>query len=218
MNVTFIKPEEALLKIKDGALLIHTLPAEHFAKIHLPGAVNACVYQVTFLDDMKALCADNDKAIVLYGSSKHSLDAVTAAEKLQRCGYRQVFVLDGGIAAWRGAGLPVEGDAALGDVDPTSRLPPLNGEYQLDTAASMVTWSGRNQNNKHFGTLPLKSGLLIVHGPSLTGELVVDMDAMENINLAGWPVIRRATTPVAGFSPGPQLLVPHSTPAAAPLS
>ncbi|MDK9709116.1 MAG: YceI family protein [Desulforhopalus sp.] len=185
MNVTFIKPEEALLKIKDGALLIHTLPAEHFAKIHLPGAVNACVYQVTFLDDMKSLCADTDKTIVLYGSSKHSLDAVTAAEKLQRSGYRQVFVLDGGIVAWRGAGLPVEGDAALGDVDPTSRLPPLNGEYQVDTAASIVAWSGRNQNNKHFGTLPLKSGRLVVHGRSLTGELVVDMDAMENINLAG---------------------------------
>lgn len=183
--MSFNKPEEALLKIKDGALLIHTLPAEHFAKIHLPGAVNACVYQVTFLDDMKALCADTDKAIVLYGSSKNSLDAVTAVEKLQRTGYRQVFVLDGGIAAWRGAGLPVEGDVAQGDVDPASRLPPLNGEYQLDTAASIVAWSGRNQNNKHFGTLPLKSGRLVVRERSLTGELVVDMDAMENINLAG---------------------------------
>jgi rhodanese-related sulfurtransferase len=179
MNLTFIKPEEALLRIKDGALLVHTLPAEHFAKIHLPGAVNACVYQVSFLDDMKSLGTDKDKAIVLYGSSKHSLDAMTAAEKLQRSGYRQVFILDGGIAAWRGAGFPVESDAVEGDIDPASRLPSLNGEYHLDTASSTVAWSGRNQGNKHFGTLPLKSGHLIVRGRSLSGELVVDMDAME---------------------------------------
>jgi rhodanese-related sulfurtransferase len=185
MNLTFIKPEEALQKIKDGAWLIHTLPAEHFAKIHLPGAVNACVYQISFLDDMKSLGADKDNDIVLYGSSKHSLDAMAAAEKLQRSGYQQVFILDGGIAAWCGAGFPVEGDAVEEDIDPASRLPSLNGEYHVDIAASAVAWSGRNQNNKHFGTLPLKSGLLIVRGRSLAGELVVDMDAMENINLAG---------------------------------
>jgi rhodanese-related sulfurtransferase/polyisoprenoid-binding protein YceI len=185
MNLTYIKPEQALLKIKDGALLIHTLPAEHFAKTHLPAAANACVYQVTFLDDMRTICADKDRVIVLYGSSSHSLDAVTAAEKLQRSGYLQVFILDGGIAAWRAAGFPIEGDTAEGDVDPATRLPSFDGEYQLDTGASVVGWSGRNQNNKHFGTLPLKSGHLIVHGRSLSGELVVEMDAMENINLAG---------------------------------
>ena len=185
MNLTYIKPEEALLKIKDGALLIHTLPAEHFKKTHLPAAVNVCVYHVTFLDDMKTIGADKDSVIVLYGSSNHSLDAVTAAEKLQRNGYRQVFILEGGIAAWCSAGFPVEGETAEGDVDPATLLPSLDGEYQLDTGASVVGWSGRNQNNKHFGTLPLKSGHLIVHGRSLTGELVVNMDAMENINLAG---------------------------------
>lgn len=185
MTLTYIKPEEAILKIKDGALLIHTLPAEHFTKIHIPAAANACVYQVTFLDDMRAICADKDSVIVLYGSSSHSLDAVTAAEKLQRSGYRQVFILDGGIAAWRTAGFPVEGDTTEEDLDPATRLPLFEGEYQLDTEASVVGWSGRNQNNKHFGTLPLKSGYLIMHGRSLTGELVVDMDAMENINLTG---------------------------------
>ena len=183
MNSTYIKPEEALLKIKDGALLIHTLPAEHFAKIHLPAAANVCVYQVTFLDDMRTIGANKDSVIILYGSSSHSLDAVTAAEKLRRSGYLQVFILDGGIAAWRTAGLPVEGTE--GDVDPATLLPSFDGEYQLDTGASVVEWSGRNQNNKHFGTLPLKSGHLIVQGRSLTGELVVDMEAMENINLAG---------------------------------
>ncbi len=183
MNATTSNPEEALLKIKEGALLVHTLPAEHFAKTHLPDAANVCVYQVTFLNDMRTICADKDRVVILYGSSSHSLDAVTAAEKLRSSGYRQAFILDGGIAAWRAAGLPVEGAAE--EVDPATRLPSFDGEYQLDTGASVVGWSGRNQNNKHFGTLPLQSGHLSVHGRSLTGELVVALDAMENINLAG---------------------------------
>ena len=185
MDLTYIKPEEALLKIKEGALLIHTLPAEHFAKIHLPGATNACVYQVTFLDDMRAIGADKDSTIILYGSSSHSQDAVTAAEKLQRDGYRQVFVLEEGIAAWQAAGYPVEGDTAGRDLSSATQLPSLDGDYQLDTGASVVGWSGRNQNNKHFGTLLLKSGHLLVQGRSLTGELVADMDTIKNINLAG---------------------------------
>ena len=38
---------------------------------------------------------------------------------------------------------------------------------------------------RHFGTLLLKTGHLIVRGRSLIGELVVDMDSIENINLKG---------------------------------
>lgn len=79
----------------------------------------------------------------------------------------------------------MEGDATYRDINPATQLPSLDGHYQLDTGASVVGWSGRNQNSKHFGTLLLKNGHLIVQGRSLTGELVVDMDAIENINLAG---------------------------------
>lgn len=185
MDITYIEPEEVIVKAKEGALLIHTLPADHFEKAHLPGALNACVYQVTFLDDVKATGADKDRAIVLYGSSSRSLDAATAAEKLHRAGYLKVFVLSGGIAAWRAAGFPVEGDTAEGDISPATQLPSLDGHYRLDAGASVVGWAGRNQNNKHFGTVPLKSGYLSVQGRSFRGELMVDMDAIENINLAG---------------------------------
>lgn len=185
MDITYIEPEEVILKIQEGALLIHTLPAGHFEKTHLPGAINACVYQVTFLDDVRAKSADKDRIIILYGSSSRSVDAATAAEKLNRAGYHKVFVLNGGIAAWRAAGLSVEGDTVEGDINPATQLPSLDGHYQLDTAASVLGWSGRNQNNKHFGTLLLKSGHLTVQGRSLRGELVVDMDTLENINLAG---------------------------------
>ena len=185
MDLAYIKPEEAMVKIKEGALLVHTLPQEHFTKIHLPGATNACVYQVTFLSNVENICTDKDRAIILYGSSAHSLDASTAAAKLHREGYTSVFVLDGGIVAWRGAGFPVEGDDPEREINPATQLPPLDGDYQLDTGASVVGWAGRNQNNKHHGTLLLKSGDLKVQGRSITGKLVVDMKSMVNINLAG---------------------------------
>ncbi len=185
MDIAYIKPEEAVIKIKEGGLLIHTLPSDHFAQAHLPGATNACVYQVTFLDDVRALGANKDEVIILYGSSSHSHDAVMAAEKLHRDGYHQVFVLDGGMAAWLSAGLPVEGDMAKRDVNPETLLPSVDGKYQLDTGASVVEWAGRNANSKHYGTLRLKSGHLVIQERSVTGELVVDMEAMENINLSG---------------------------------
>ncbi len=185
MDLAYIKPEEAMLKIKEGALLIHTLPEEHFAKTRLPGATNACVYEVTFLSNMENICADKDRAIILYGSSAHSLDAPTAAAKLHREGYQSVFVLDGGIVDWCAAGFPVEGDLTDREINPATQLPSLDGDYQLDTEASIVGWSGRNQNNKHYGTLRMKNGDLKFQGRSFVGKLVVEMKSMTNINLAG---------------------------------
>jgi rhodanese-related sulfurtransferase len=179
-----ISAGEAREKIDRGALVIHTLPAEHFQCTHLPGARNACVYQVSFLNDIKAIAGKLDQPLVLYGSSPHSLDAEAAAEKLLRAGYTQVYVLQGGLEAWQAAGLPVEGQNAPLP-DPATHLPKVDGEYRLDTAASLVGWAGRNQNNKHFGTLKLKSGHIRVQDSAIGGQLVVDMESIENINLAG---------------------------------
>ena len=99
---------------------------------------------------MRVTGADKGRAIILYDSSRYSLDAVKAAEKLYRDGYLHVFVLEGGIAGWQMAGFPVEGDTIDQDISPATRLPSLDGYYQLDTGMSKVGWSGRNQNNKHF--------------------------------------------------------------------
>jgi rhodanese-related sulfurtransferase/polyisoprenoid-binding protein YceI len=185
MDPTYIKPEEAILKVKEGALLIHTLPPDHFAKKHLPGATNACVYLVSFLDEVREICADKNRVIILYSSGTHSLDAAMAAAKLHREEYQHIFVLDGGMLAWQAAGFPVEGDLPGRDINPATQLSSLDGNYQVNIGASVVGWAGRNQNNKHYGTLLLKNGHLVVQGRSITGKLVVDMQSMENINLTG---------------------------------
>jgi rhodanese-related sulfurtransferase len=183
-QINHINAHEAREKIARGALVIHTLPADHFQCAHLPGARNACVYQVSFLNDIKAIVDKREQPLVLYGSSPHSLDAEAAAEKLLREGFSQVYVLQGGLEAWQAAGLPVEGKGALLP-DPATHLPKVDGEYQLDTGSSLVGWTGRNQNNKHFGTLKFKNGHIRVQNSEISGQLVVDMDSLENLNLEG---------------------------------
>jgi polyisoprenoid-binding protein YceI len=184
MEIKYITAHEAQEKLTRGAQPIHTLPADHFNSLHLPGACNACVYQVSFPDDIKAIVDRTDIPLVLYSSSNKSRDAEVAAEKLVREGYRQVYVLAGGLKAWQAAGFPVQGDR-MPQPDPATHLANIDGVYALDTAASLVGWAGRNQNSKHFGTLQLKSGQIQIQDKAISGQLLVDMDSMENINLAG---------------------------------
>lgn len=83
-------------------ILIDTLTNEHFDKVHLPGAVNACVFEVVFPARVEAIAVAKDQPIVVYGFNHATHDASTAAEKLQRLGYLDITVLLGGIMAWRG--------------------------------------------------------------------------------------------------------------------
>ena len=153
---------EDLYKHKERVdlILIDTLPEEHYRKRHLPGARNACVYQVTFADQVAAIVPDLDREIVLYGSGGQSLDARTAADKLLRLGYRRVHVLTGGIEAWRLGGWPVEGEDPAGPDDPEC-VRREDRVYRLDPARSSIGWTGRNPNTRHFGTVRLADGEII---------------------------------------------------------
>lgn len=93
-------------------ILIDTLTRDHFEKVHLPGAQQACVYEVTFLDQIAAKTPGKDSPIVVYGAGAGTADAAVAAEKLVRAGYLDVRALRGGIEYWRKAGYPLEGSAA----------------------------------------------------------------------------------------------------------
>ena len=64
---------------KDAATLIHVLPEDHFECEHLPGAVNACVYEMVFLAKVAELVPDKGSPVIVYGAGGDSLDATTAA-------------------------------------------------------------------------------------------------------------------------------------------
>jgi hypothetical protein len=52
------------------------LTNDHFKAIHLPEASHACVFEVTFLDQIAALTTDKHARLVLYGASEKSMDAI----------------------------------------------------------------------------------------------------------------------------------------------
>jgi rhodanese-related sulfurtransferase/polyisoprenoid-binding protein YceI len=184
-----LEPKELHQWMEQGRdfILIDALPREVYEKRRLPGALNACVYEVTFSDQVAAL-ADKSQDIVLYGSSAGSRDAVTASEKLKRLGYDKVFALKGGVAGWLKAGYEIEGE----DVVPPERMEetvrPENHVYMTDTEQSSIWWTGRNANRKHYGALKLTKGEIRVKDGGIDGTFEIDMRSVKNMDLEGDPL------------------------------
>ena len=170
---------------KKAFYLIDALPNDHFRRVHLPNSNNACVYEVTFMDQIEAITEDKNAGIVLYGSSTRSRDALMAAEKLGQNGYRHIHVLDGGIEAWRSAGLALEGEAVDDPDDPQTQLNMEDRTYRIDTNQSTIEWTGRNPNSTHFGNIKIFAGEIAVKDGAITGTFDIDMNAITNINLEG---------------------------------
>ena len=162
-----------LQALKNTATLIHVLPEDHFECEHLPGAVNACVYEMVFLARVAELVPDKTSPLIVYGAGGDSLDATTAAEKLTKVGHTNVTVFPGGIAEWRQNNLPLEGTHA------ETCLATPQGHYELDTETSVVRWTGRNLFNHHQGTLKLSGGSIEVQNGILqSARFTLDMNSI----------------------------------------
>lgn len=182
-----LSPEELHDWINKGKLfyLFDTLKLDNFSSCHIKNALNACVFEVTFIDQVKSITDDKNSEIVLYGASSRSLDAITASKKLKQDGYRNIYVLKGGLEAWRSSGLPLEGEAVDAPSDPQTYLKLEDRSYRVDTDQSVIEWRGRNPNTTHFGTVKIVSGELKVINGIVTGTFFIDMDSITNINLEG---------------------------------
>jgi polyisoprenoid-binding protein YceI/rhodanese-related sulfurtransferase len=160
--------------------LIDVLPGEIFEERHLPGARKACVYEVDFLDQVAKLGIGRDQPIVVCGAGPDSLESATAAEKLDRAGFKQVFDFRGGEAEWEAAGGSFEG---RGRKSAVSSSPP-DRECLVDVAKSMVEWIGHNLMSTHRGTVRLAEGKISVRGGALaSGRIVLDLRSIENADL-----------------------------------
>jgi len=175
----------ALLKEKPETVLIDLLSPEHFASRHIPGAHNACVFQVSFLDDLAVAAPDKQLPIVVYGSSIRCQDAAMCLDKLDRAGFEHVSFLKGGLEAWRNAGYELEGEATDLQDDPQTILMLSDGQYTVDTDASEVEWTGRNPNTRHVGTVDIATGAININDGQITGTVEIDMNTIHNINLEG---------------------------------
>jgi rhodanese-related sulfurtransferase/polyisoprenoid-binding protein YceI len=164
--------------------LIDVLPGDRFQKIHLPHSVNVCVFEVTFIDQIKAITGDKNAAIVLCGSSDRSMEAITAAEKLEHAGYNDVHLLTGGIESWCAANLPVEGEA-IDTPDDSSSLKLEDQLFEVDTSKSVIEWTGRNAKSTHFGEVKIAAGEIVIKDGAITGTFDIDMNSITNKDLEG---------------------------------
>lgn len=174
---------QRLLEEKD-ALLIDVMLPEDFALRHIEGATQACVYEMVFLDRVAELTPDKERRLVVYDSSGATMAARTAREKLLRAGYRNVSVLEGGLEAWQAAGCAVTCAA-----EPVSVPTVVRGTYVIDPEQSVVEWTGRNINNRHYGRIAIASGEVVLeHGLPISGRFVLDMTTITNQDLQdeGW--------------------------------
>jgi rhodanese-related sulfurtransferase len=176
------------LKERDRIVLIDVMVDDHFRVVHLPGAINVCVYEIIFLDNIVRLIPEKDSEIVIYGLSDQSLEAATAAEKLVGAGYRDVSVLQGGLKGWKASGYELEGE----DIGIVDRVEPAmtseNMWYLVDTEQSIIHWFGRNRNTTHHGTLRLYSGEIGIRDGKIEGAFEIDMTSIKDIDLDGDPL------------------------------
>lgn len=162
-----------LLQSDRPPMLLHVLPEEVFAACRIPGSLNACVYETAFLDHVSSITPDPHAPIVVYGAGEGSLDAQVAAEKLHAAGYANVELLDEGLAGWKTAGFATDGNQML------PAPPVLHGIYRIDTATSVIRWTGRNLFNQHYGSVRLASGGIVIHEGALeSASFAIDMNSI----------------------------------------
>lgn len=88
---------------RENALVVDLRAVADFQKGHIAGAKNVLMSQ--FDPESKQLAPAKALPIVLVCETGATVGA--AAKRLKQAGFQQVYVLDGGIAAWQGADLPL---------------------------------------------------------------------------------------------------------------
>lgn len=165
-------------------VLLDVLTADAFEKTRLPGAKSACVYEVTFLDQVQDHVVTPDTEIVVYCSSPASQASADAADRLAQAGYTHVHEFAGGREAWAEAGYPFEGTEAVWP--PAPEPLPEDRDYTVDPEASTIEWTGRNIGGRHFGTVRVLAGQVTIRdGVPATGSFELDMNSFEVADLEG---------------------------------
>lgn len=88
---------------RDSALVVDLRPFADFDKGHIAGAKNVLMTQ--FDPENPQLKTAKSLPVVLVCKTGQSAGA--AAKRLRKAGFEKVYVLDGGIAAWQQADLPL---------------------------------------------------------------------------------------------------------------
>ena len=88
---------------REDALLVDISPVGDFEKGHIAGAKSVQLSQ--FDPESKLLAKVRDLPVVV--TCRSGTASSDAAKKLVKAGFKQVYWLDGGVAAWQQASLPL---------------------------------------------------------------------------------------------------------------
>lgn len=125
-----ISPAEAKVLIDRGAALIDIREGDERARLNIEGSAHM---PLSKLDSFKAAPAEKGQVIVFH--CKTGNRTTVNAAKLQEKTACEAYILDGGIDAWRAAGLPLASSAAAA----TERRPPIELMRQVQiVAGSMI--------------------------------------------------------------------------------
>ena len=86
--------------------LVDTLPADTFAKGHLPDAIN--IVSDDIMEEAPRQLPDRQAILVVYCASENCKRAGRAVERLVGLGYTEVYHYMGGKRAWHNEGLSLE--------------------------------------------------------------------------------------------------------------
>ncbi len=102
---SFLSPSMAtrLMNNHDDVLIIDIRTTADFKKGHIKGAKNMPLSD--FAKGVDGLSGDKDKPVLVYCNSGNTV--TRAIKLLKNAGFEQVNNLDGGIAAWKEANMPL---------------------------------------------------------------------------------------------------------------
>ncbi len=88
----------------EEAVFIDARPSKDFESAHLPGAYSVPATEVD--NHLKQLEKLRERPVIVY--DERGFEAERVAKKLKQNGFTNLYSIDGGLAAWRKAELPVE--------------------------------------------------------------------------------------------------------------
>lgn len=123
MTLERISAAKAAEMVRDGAQIIDIRGADEHARVAIPGALNRP------LEELAEIEAD---APALIFHCRSGMRTAANAGRLAEATSCKAYVLDGGIEAWRRAGLPVR----------TDRRQPIELQRQVQITAGLLVLSG----------------------------------------------------------------------------
>jgi rhodanese-related sulfurtransferase len=98
-----ISPERAAELVRNGAVLIDIRETDEYAREHIPGARHHALTRI----DRESPVRDHDELVVFQcrSGARTKSNAAKLAATAADC---EAYILDGGLEAWKKAGLPVK--------------------------------------------------------------------------------------------------------------